>query len=288
MNLDQLLSDAAQRVADHVDPPEVDLDAVRSRAHRARRRKVASALAAAAAVTATIVGIPLLADRGTPAPMPAGTPPTGILRTIPDSDCALGRCLEPGAYGLHLGQSLDGDPLRARLTVAGAGWDADGPVHGVWQGNGNDYVLLAVYLPREFASGAPCSGVTTQIAPRASLDEVVRALVDHPQLAVVDGPRALPAFGRDTRYLQMQADRVSCPDVDGAQDDLADLYGGDGLQQGAAARIDFDRPVFIEFWVADLEGEPVVVEARQEGAPDASMVERLDRVRESLSFTVPR
>ena len=288
MNLDQLLSEAAQRVADQVDRPEVDLDAVRSRAHRARRLKAASALAAAAAATATIVGIPLLADRGTPAPMPAGPMPTGILRTLPHSECALGRCLEPGSYGLHLGQSSDGDPLRARLTVAGAGWDADGAVHGVWQGNGSDYVLLNVYLPREFASGAPCSEATTKIARGASPDEVVRALVDHPQLAVVDGPRALSAFGRDTRYLQMQADRMSCPDVEGAQYNLGDLYGGDGLQPGAAARIDFDRPVFIEFWVVDLEGEPVVVEARQEGAPDASMVERLDRARESLSFTVRR
>ena len=41
MSLDQRLADAAHQVADGVTVPEVDLDAVRSRARANRRRTVA-------------------------------------------------------------------------------------------------------------------------------------------------------------------------------------------------------------------------------------------------------
>ena len=58
----------------------------------------------------------------------------------------------------------------------------------------------------------------------------VRFLATLPQFAVVDGPRALRAFGRDTRYLKVRADRVSCPAGPGMQYNLADIYGGDGSQ----------------------------------------------------------
>ena len=76
MNLDQRLADAARHVAEQVDPPEVDLDAVRSTAYAGRRRTAAVALTgalalAAAVVTAALVGIPLLRDQDSTAPRPA-------------------------------------------------------------------------------------------------------------------------------------------------------------------------------------------------------------------------
>jgi hypothetical protein len=109
-----------------------------------------------------------------------------------------------------------------------------------------------------------------------------------PQFAVLDGPRALPAFGRDTRYLQVRADRLSCPaDTDpDAQYNLAHIYGSDGYDPDFDSDIDPDQPVLIDFWVLELEGKPIVVEARQEGRPEDAMVQGLDQVRESLTFGI--
>ena len=49
MSLDQRLTEAARHLAEQVDPPEVDLGAVRRRARANRRRTVALTVAAAAA-----------------------------------------------------------------------------------------------------------------------------------------------------------------------------------------------------------------------------------------------
>ena len=132
-------------------------------------------------------------------------------------------------------------------------------------------MVLNVYQPDEFAGAAAVrvGGADQESRRDATMDDVVRLLTTLPQFAVVDGPRALPAFGRDTRYLQVRADRVSCPAVPGRQYNLADIYGGtSGSEPGGDSDIDPDQPVLIEFWVLELEGKPIVVEARQEGIPE--------------------
>lgn len=69
MTLDQRLANAVHRVADGVTVPEVDLDAVRFRAHRNRRRTIS--VAASAAVVAVIVaGTVVVGGRYTSAPEP--------------------------------------------------------------------------------------------------------------------------------------------------------------------------------------------------------------------------
>ena len=65
---------------------------------------------------------------------------------------------------------------------------------------------------------------------------------------------------------------------------LADIYWGEGEEPGGESAIEPGRPVLIEFWVLEAGGKPVVVEARQEGAPGAELVRQLDRMRESLTF----
>ena len=284
MNLDQLLTDAAHHVADQVDPPEVDLDAVRTRAHASRRRTTALAVTAAA-VTAALIGIPLLADHDSTAPQPAVPPRSGIIFTLPDADCAVGRCLKPRTYGIPLGQD-SGHRLRAKVAVQGAGWGADGGRHRVSRANAEGAVVLSVYQPHQFAGGPqPCdlAGLRT-VATDAPMDDVVRLLATLPQFAVVDGPRAIPAFGRDTRYLKVRADSVSCPAVPGNQYNLAEIYGHEGSEPLGDSDIDPGRPVSIEFHVLQLEGKPVVVEARQEGVPDDAMIRGLEQLRESLTF----
>ena len=55
-------------------------------------------------------------------------------------------------------------------------------------------------------------------------------------------------------------------------------------ESGGETTIEPGRPVLIEFWVLEVGGKPVVVEARQEGAPGEALARQLDQVRESLTF----
>lgn len=290
MNLDQLLSEAAQRMAEQVDPPEVDLDVVRSRAHRAQRRKAAGVLGAAV-VTAALIGIPLLATgHDTTAPQPAVSPRSEIIRTLRDADCAADRCLRPGVYGVPLGQDRSGQRLRARLTVEAVGWEANGSLHRLSRADAQGTVVLNVYQPHQFAGPQPCvaDGATRRVEPDAAVDDVVDLLTTLPQFALLDGPRAVTAFGRDARYVQVHAAEVSCSGHTdpGVQYNLADIYGTDGSGPGGDSDIDPDQPVLIHFWVLELGGKPVVVEARQEGTPESATVRQLDQVRESLTFDI--
>ena len=286
MNLDQLLTDAAHHVADQVDPPEVDLATIRTRAHTNRRRTTALAVTAAA-VTAALIGIPLLADHDrSTAPQPAEPPTSHIIWTLRSADCAVGPCLKPRTYGIPLGQDGSAHRLRATVAVPTGGWGAQGDGHRISRANADGAVVLAVYQPSAIAGPQPCDvhGAQTPVATDATVDEVARLLTTLPQFAVVDGPRARSAFDRDTRYLKVRADRLSCPAVHGARFQLADIYWGEGVGDGGESAIEPGHPVLIEFWVLELEGKPIVVEARQEGVPDDAMIRGLDQLRESLTF----
>ncbi len=285
MNLDQLLTDAARQVADQVDPPEVDLEAVRNRAARAGRRRTTALAVAAAAVTAALVGIPLLADHdSSTAPQPAAPPTSQIVWSLNNTNCAMDQCLKPRTYGIPLGRDSSGHRLRATLTVQSGGWEAQGDLHRISRANAEGTVVLSVYQPSEFAGPGQCVQGMRRVAPDAAMDDVVPLLSTLPQFAVVDGPRAVPAFGRDTRYVKLRTDRISCPAVAGAQYNLAEFYGMEGEVPRGEANLDPGQPVLIEFWVLVLEGKPIVVEARQEGTPDDAMIRGLDQLRESLTF----
>ena len=173
------------------------------------------------------------------------------------------------------------------MTVRGEGWEAEGWLHRVSRADAGGAVVLSVYQPHEFAGPQPCKpdGATRRVAPDATVDDVVRLLTTLPQFAVVEEPRAVAAFGRDTRNLQVRANRLSCSAVD-ARYNLVNIYGADGFEPDFESHIDPDQPVLIEFWVLELEGKPVVVEARQEGTPTEALIQQLDQVRESLTFGI--
>jgi hypothetical protein len=284
MNLDQRLADAARHVAGQVEPPEVDLDTLRSRANANRRVTVALAVAAAVLAVA-LAAVPLLvAGRDTSAPQPGVSPRSRIVLTLTDTDCAAGRCLKPRTYGIPLGRDAAGLLLRAKLNVPTSGWDGAWDRHRISRSTADGAVVLTVYQPHGFAGPEPCdSAVMTEVADAATMDEVVDDLTTLPQFTVVDGPRALSAFGRDTRYLKVRADRLSCPPVRGARYQLADIYWGEGAEPGGESAIEAGRPVLIEFWVLEAGGKPVVVEARQEGSPGQALLRQLDLMRESLT-----
>ena len=286
MNLDQRLADAAHGIAQQVDPPEVDLDTIRHKSHTSRRR--AAAAVAVVAVAVALAAIPQLSGRPSTAPLPATRPTSEVVQIL--SDCSVPQCLQPGTYEVGLGRDSSARVWHARLVVQGGGWDAEGYVHRVSLTGMGGSVVLNVYQPYDLAGPDPCDadGASVRVAPDATTDEVVRLLATLPQFAVVDGPHTLTAFGREARYLQVVADPVTCPPVDGVQYNLADIYGGDGRSVGGDSDIDPAQRVLIRFWVVDLAGKPVVVEARQEGNPEQVLVDRLDQVRESVTFSTDR
>jgi hypothetical protein len=289
MSLDQLLADAARHVADQVDPPQVDLEVVRSRARANHRRTVALAVAAAL-VAMGLAGTSLIASgRDTTAPQPAVSPKGRIVLTLRDTDCAAGRCLKSRVYGIPLGRDDTGRRLRATVTVPTNGWEGTWDGHRISRASSEGAAVLSVYQPDGFAARLPCGpDVMTKLATDATMDEVVHDLTTLPQFDVVDGPRARPAFGQDTRYLKVRADRLSCPPLRGARYQLADIYWGEGEESGGESAIEPGRPVLIEFWVLETGGKPVVVEARQEGAPGAALVHQLEQLRGSLTFGIRR
>ena len=85
MTLDQRLTHAARQVADGVTPPQVDLDAVRSRARTNRRRTVSLAVTAVV-VAAVAVGTAVGAGRDSSAPAPPAQPlPSESVADLPES-----------------------------------------------------------------------------------------------------------------------------------------------------------------------------------------------------------
>jgi hypothetical protein len=269
-----------------VDPPEVDLESVRARARSNSRRTVALALAAA--VVAVALGAAPLLDEGRSrtVPQPAVPPRSVIVLPLPFTDCRAEPCLRPRVYGIPLGLDAEGRRLRAKLVVPTSGWDSAWDAHRISRSSAEGEVVLSVYQPHGFpTTHRPCDAeARTTVATDATVDDVAHELSSLPQFAVVDGPHARPAFGRATRYLKVRAERLTCDRAHGDNYQLADIYWGAGEEPGGESAIEPGRPVLIEFWVLDLDGKPVVVEARQEGAPGEALVRQLDQVRESLTF----
>lgn len=96
MNLDQRLAETFRDLAEQVDPPEVTLDAIRTRAHNNRRRALATT-AAAALLTLALAGIPLLPAGPDTTASPVAPRPTGDLSQTDLRDPA--RCVDKAVYG---------------------------------------------------------------------------------------------------------------------------------------------------------------------------------------------
>jgi hypothetical protein len=286
MSLDHRLTEAARHVAERVEPPEVDLGAVRGRA-RANRRRTGVLTVAAAAVAVALAGVPMLAGgRDSTAPRPATSATPESVSLLYDAPCEPKACLTPGLYAIRLGYAKDGTTLLdAQLRVPSPGWRSNGFQHNLWMDEDHGGVTLSVYRPHVLASARqPCGEATTSVAEDATARDVAGQLAALPQFQVVSGPTPTPAFGRETQYLVLETRALTCPRIEGKQYNLADIYGGAGTDPGGDSDLDPDQPLRVRFWVVDLGGRPVVVEARQEGSPSHDLVARLDQLRATLTF----
>jgi hypothetical protein len=286
MSVDRRLTEAARHLAESVDPPEVDLGAVRGRARANRRRTVALSVAAAAAVVA-LAGIPFLsAGRDSTAPQPATSTTPEVISVLQQDPCDQEGCVKPGLYAIPLGYAASGNALlSAALRIPAGDWRSNGFLHRVWTDEGSGGVTLSVYRPDVLATTRqPCREATTEVAEAATARDLAAQLAALPQFRVVSGPTAVPAFGREAQYLVLETDGLTCPGGEDNQYNLADIYGGGGTVPGGDSDLDPDQPLRVRFWVVELGGRAVVVEARQEGRPSRDLLARLEQVRATLTF----
>ena len=297
MNLDEDLRATLAAESQRREPPLVDARDILARG-RARRRRRTTLQAGMAAAVVAVIGVGAFgftrADQTStlPAmpPRPVNTTASApIAPTLDNWDCAQRGCLKAGTYRVWLGTGDDGNALSADLRVPWADWSSYGYVHRVWKESSAGSVMLNVYEPVAITTSEPCdsgSAPDDNLPPNATVDDVVGRLRDLPQFTVIEVPTLVSAYRQQTIHLQVQADSLRCEAGD--QYNLADINGGygQGTTEGwdGDSDVDLGRKVVIDFWVFDLDGQTIVVEARHEGRPSAAMVKQLDQVRQSVRF----
>lgn len=302
MNLDEELRRTLMSEADRSEPPGVNAHHILARGKLRRRRRTTVQAGAAAAVlavigagafgftradwTSTLPAIP---------PTPTTTAPLPTARTLPTWDCVASQCLNAGIYRVGLGIGDDGKPLSGELHVPWSDWASDSFRHRIWKESDAGSVVLNVYEPKALAGPEPCDAErTVDLGPIAEANDVAGRLSDLPQFSVAEGPTVVQAFGRETIHLRIRAHRLRCePPARGDQYQLAAIHGGDGVGTWedrlpaipvADSTLAPGRRVVIDLWVVDLDGQNIVVEARQEGSPTATAVKQLDAVRQAVRF----
>ncbi len=297
MNLDEELRATLASESQRREPPFVDAKEILARG-KARQRRRTTLQAGVAAAAVAVIGIGAFgftrADRTSTMPAMPPRPVTTtalapIAPTLENWDCVERRCLKAGTYRVWLGSGDDGNALSAELRVPWPDWSSYGYVHRVWKESGDGSVMLNVYEPVAIAGSQPCDSTSAPVdhlPPDATVYDVVGRLRDLPQFTGVEVPTLVPAYGQETIHLRIQADSLRCEAGD--QYNLADINGGDGVGTtegwGGDSDVDLGRKVVIDFWVFDLDGQNIVVEARHEGRPSAAMIKQLYQVRQSVRF----
>lgn len=298
MNLDEELRTTFASESERLEPPGVDAHGILARGQLRRRRRTTLQVGVAAAALAVVgVGAFGLTRSDWTSTLPAipATTTARIVPVLPDWDCAAGGCVRPGTYRVGLGIGDDGKSLSGQMLVPWNDWASDFLRHRVWKDSGPGSVVLNVYEPKALAGPQPCDAEkTVDLAPGTTANEVAGRLSDLPQFTVTEGPKVSPAFGREAIHLRIQADSLRCETAAaGNQYVLATIHGGDGLgtweDRSPAvptgdSTLDPGRRVVIDLWVLDLDGQNIVVEARQEGSPTATAVTQLDQLRQSVRF----
>lgn len=259
-------------------PGDVEGIVLRGRRRKRRRTALQAGLAAAAVVVA-VMGVGALdpdTDRRT-APVPAATPSSSVL-ALPITECEVqGPCLPLGTYSIDLARTSAGRLLTARLSVDTPAWRGHRDLHRVWLPSEAGTVMLNVYKPRGLVGQGPCDDPEV-VAPDVTKADVLRRLSTLPLFTVLQAPRDVAAFGVAATHLRVLAEELGCTSRPGEQYNLADI------DPGGDSDITPGQRVLLDLWVIDVAGQPIVVEARQEGAPTRDQVEQLSGVLGSLQI----
>ena len=207
-------------------------------------------------------------------PTPSSAPTTQPPPELPPDE-GVGP-LEPGTYRSLVGLLTTGlRRVDADMTLKGQGW------------NGGNFAILGdndttggvgAYIPDALAAGSGCDDATT-----ATVDQSPEALADGlaalPRSTLLQPPTEGRALGYDVYHLRLQI-----PDdcAEGQAYRIAETPRG----SRGVSYSDVPTTVTVDFLVVDLEGTAVVVDLwHQDGAAD-SLIAKLTRARDSITFVV--
>jgi hypothetical protein len=278
MMLDEDLRLALRREAERQVSIPRDVEGIVARGRRRRQRRTAlqSGLAAAAVVAAVMAMGALDPDtQRRTSPVPAATPSSSVM-ALPISVCDRDRaCLPLGTYGISLARTGTGRSLTARLDVDAPAWHGHLDLHRVWLPSERGTVMLNVYKPRGLVGQVPCDDPDV-VAPDVTKADVLRRMSTLPLFTVTQAPREVAAFGVDATHLRVSAEELRCPSRPGEQYNLADI------DPGGDSDITPGQRVILDLWVLDVDGQAIIVEARQEGAPTQDQLDELSAVLDTL------
>jgi hypothetical protein len=177
-----------------------------------------------------------------------------------------------------VGVDATGATIDASFTADGAGWTSGNyPVVSEYLSYGG----VSAYQPMALAAGTGCTGD----APSQDVGDTPQALAQKlaqlPQSTVVQPPTPVQAFGHDAVHLQLRI-TPDCPQREGYR--VAETpRGSHGINYS-----DDLKDVVIDFWVVDLDGVPVVVDAWHHDDASSGLVNRIAQARDSITFSTDR
>ena len=120
-------------------------------------------------------------------------------------------------------------------------------------------------------------------APNTDLGDTPQALAQQlaqlPQSTVLQAPTPVQAFGHDALHLRLRITN-DCPAAGEALPRVAETPRG---SHGISYSYD-PKTVVIDFWVVDLDGVPVVVDAWHHDDASSELVDRIAQTRDSITF----
>jgi hypothetical protein len=282
MNIDQQLRAALSQEAEMQNAPAPDMDKLISGGRvRQRRRNLARAgvgVAVAVVVAGGVYGV-ARSNIGTtdhPAgPVTTTTPSTATPTTSTTSATPPayngGDAAEPGRYRMLVGEN------------ATASKYADVTFHEPWEGDnypwlhdhGHKFGGLAVYQPLALSAGSGCLSDNANPHVGHTPQQVAQQLAQLPHSTVLQPPTPVQAFGRHAVYLRTRINNRCGNDIYRV---AMTINGGHGISYGHTPE------TYMDFWVQDVGGVPVVVETWHQQGASSQMVDQISSSRRSITF----
>lgn len=281
MSLEEELRTTLEREADVRTAPSPDVTGtiLRGRARRRRRNvvRLGVGVVATVLVAATAFGV-LQADPRAEGEVTSPPGRTETARETPPPLSVNGRFeLAPGTYRQFVGRGATGDLISADVTLRGPHW-TDGDFVLVSNQKGSTYAGFGVYQPQALAAGTGCEDDLTTSALGDTPGRLAEQLAGLPRSTVLQEPAHTDLFDLTAVHLRLRID-TDCPGYYRVAHAAGGTRGISYVPREAAA-VD----VVIDFWVLDVEGEPVVIDQWHNVDAPSRLVDQAREARESITF----
>ena len=218
--------------------------------------------------------------------VPASTPPSSSpARDATEIVDDMAGPLEPGAYWIDHDRN-PATSLRADFTISDPGWE---PIIGAFKEVGEDNYVAVLFAAVTKVASAACHD-TEWLPAGGTAEEIATGLADIDEFMTRDPLTEVTAFGHDGYHLVLEV-----PDGNyyepgqgftGCNDpNIPDGSSFDGWEGPTFSRY-YQRPgQMVEFWVLDVGGTPLTIEAAQFLDSPEGDIARLQKVLDSIVIT---